>query len=739
MTRLLLSKLPEGEDGRDLREATLTALGLAGVLAGWVWLFASASLAPYYATNPAHARMLLPAATMVAASTASLLAARLRLPWRAIPFLLGMGASFLAAYQLTWAVMWLYYLSLVVIVAGLLVGAAASFAAALILTVASALVLRVGVSWPSLQELLPAMGLLWAAALTSWLSSRSLFTALHWALHSQQQASRLLEELRQRQGQLNRTLEALTEASRRLERTNQELGVARQRAEEARALKEQFVANVSHELRTPLNLIVGFAEMMYLSPESYGGATWTPALEGDIHEVYRASRHLQGLINDILDLSRIDASRLPMFRELQDIRAIIADAAETVHPLLRQRGLSYQAHWPEELPQLFVDRTRIRQVLLNLFNNAIRYTEQGGITATVELTREAVVVAIRDTGIGISADQLESVFEEFRQLDAGLRRTGGAGLGLALSRQFVELHGGRMWAASELGRGSTFYFSLPLPGAVPQTARLQQIPNRPRPDVAAGPIVVVDPDPTIGEMLSRYLEDRHILAAADTGEAEALVEAEHPQAVIVNQRPEALAEEWIGPLGRQSGRYSVPVLRCSIPSPSWLRGGSGFDECLAKPVSRDMLSHLLAQRCPQPARVLVVDDDPGFVRLMARMLATSDRVREVVSAYSGAQALRLAREKAPDLVLLDLLMPEVDGFEVLRALRADPACRATAVVAVTATSYAEEALLRHGTQLTLAQAKGISTGTLVELLTAVLKVVHPDYAIANGAEGAGED
>ncbi|MGB9578506.1 MAG: ATP-binding protein, partial [Halothiobacillaceae bacterium] len=279
----------------------------------------------------------------------------------------------------------------------------------------------------------------------------------------------LIGQLRERQGELNRTLKALDEAYVSLKRSNDELRVARQEAEEARMLKEQFVANVSHELRTPLNLIVGFAEMMYLVPETYEGVGWTADLVSDLKELYRASRHLQSLINDVLDLSRIDASRLPMFREMQDIRPIIADAMDTIAPLLRQRGLSYAIHVPEELPQLFVDRTRIRQVLLNLLNNAVRFTDHGGITIRVERQTDAVVVGVQDTGVGIPEQQIGHLFEDFSQGDAGLRSRVGAGLGLAISRRFIQLHGGRMWVESQVGVGSTFYFSIPLPGSVPQT------------------------------------------------------------------------------------------------------------------------------------------------------------------------------------------------------------------------------------------------------------------------------
>ncbi len=572
-----------------------------------------------------------------------------------------------------------------------------------------------------------AIVLIWLVMATAWIASRGLDTALHWAWSSQQRMAALMADLRTHQERLNRTLIALTEATDRLARTNRELAIARQQADEARALKEQFVANVSHELRTPLNLIVGFAEMMYASPENYPGVGWTPELVSDIGEIYRASRHLQSLVNDVLDLARIDAARLPMFRELLNPRPVIAEAVDTIAPLLAQRGLSYSVQWPEDLPQIYMDRTRIRQVLLNLLNNAVRFTDKGSITIRVEKTAEAVVVSVSDTGIGIPADRLEHIFEKFTQVHSGPRRREGAGLGLALSREFVRLHGGEMWATSQLGVGSTFYFSLPLPGVLPKTATLQPLPPRKKLDFRDAPLVIVDPDPSIADMLSRYLDNRPTLAARDVDEAEALIESHHPLAVVVNLPPDAPRQNWLGPIGRLSARYSVPVLRCSIPSLSWLQQSAGLDDCLSKPVSREMLRSVLARYCPGPGKVLVVDDDQGFVNLISRMLGTMEVTREVFVAYGGAEALRLAHTARPDVILLDLLMPEMDGFAVVEAIHRDPQLRKTWIVALTATSYAEEALRRRGGHLTLSQSQGLSTGTLMRLLNAALEVVQPDY------------
>lgn len=583
-----------------------------------------------------------------------------------------------------------------------------------------------GLSLYSREVLYPA-GMIALTSAASWVSAHNLFTALDWAWQGYKRALDNEREARARRAELRRALHALDEATSRLQRTNQELMAARREAEEARVLKEQFVANVSHELRTPLNIIVGFAELMYLAPETYKGVVWTPDLESDIRELYRASRHLQSLVGDVLDLSRIDAARLPMFREIIDVRTIIRDALETIAPLLRQRGLTYQVHWPENLPQLLIDRTRIRQVLLNLLNNAARFTDRGSITVRAEETDEAVVISVQDTGVGIAPDQIGTVFDKFTPADRGTRRRGGVGLGLAVSREFVKLHGGDIWVESTLGEGSTFYFSLPLPGITLKLPTLQRTPDRMPADSTRSPVVVVDPDPTVAEMLSRYLGDHRVLAAGDEVEAERLIEEEHPLAVIVNRPPDAPLESWLGYPGPASERFRVPVFRCSIPSPTWLKESARFDECLSKPVTRETLNRTLEKYCRRPSTILIVDDDHGFVRLIRRMLKTMSLAGEIMTAYSSAQALRLVARRVPDVILLDLLLPDIDGLALLEMLRRDPALHDTRFVAVTATSYAEEALLRRGGRFTLMQSKGISTGTQVELLHAALQLVRPDY------------
>ena len=575
---------------------------------------------------------------------------------------------------------------------------------------------------------LPALALIWAVAVVTWLPSRGLSTALAWAWNQQRHMSQIMYELRQSQGDLNRTLVALTEASRRLQHTNSALMSARQEAEDARAAKEQFVANVSHELRTPLNLITGFVEEMYLTPETYEGVSWTSDLMGDLGRVYRAARHLQDLINDILDLAQIDVASLPMFREMLDLRSVLQEAASTVQPLFDQRRLGLELDLPEEPVILYADRTRIRQVMLNLLSNALRFTESGGARITLETSDQEATIHVADTGIGIPKDQLERIFEEFTQVITGHRSRGGAGLGLAISRRFVALHGGRMWAESEPAVGSTFSFSLPFPYAASHASNLQRTPDRRRVDHSHAPVVVLDPDPSVANMVERYLGDHPAIPAADVAEAEALIDETRPTAIIVNLPPEAPDAQWLGSLGEACSRYGVPVLRCSIPSASWLQHSSSFELCLSKPVSRDQVRKAVECHLPSPGTVLVVDDDPSFVSLVTRIITSLPQVQSVLAAYTGPEALRVAKEAHPDLVLLDLRLPEIDGFAVAEELLAEDGYGQPTIVAISATNYAETLHSQRAAQLTLTQTTGLSPGVMLQLLASMVEIVHPVYA-----------
>ncbi|MGQ9555989.1 MAG: sensor histidine kinase, partial [Anaerolineae bacterium] len=367
-------------------------------------------------------------------------------------------------------------------------------------------------------------------------SAHSYQGILHWSWQRHANALNLSEQLRDRQGQLNSTVKALDLAYRLLQRTNHELAEAREEAEEARHLKEQFAANISHELRTPLNLIMGFSEMMHLSPHVYGDVNWTTPLRRDIAQLYTASRHLLQLVDDVLDLSRLNAERMPLRKELCSLSDIVNEAVATVRDLVRGRPLSIHAELDPTVPRLLLDGTRIRQALLNLLNNAIRFTDQGEIAVQTERRDHEVLISISDTGIGIPEEELENIFDEFYQTEAAVRKgSGGMGLGLAISKRFVQLHGGRIWADSTLGSGSTFYISLPLDASRPVASRLRMssaasIPSNPY----AESVLLLSGQIDVARMLARHLSGYKVLCAADAGEAQRLMEEHHPRAAICN-------------------------------------------------------------------------------------------------------------------------------------------------------------------------------------------------------------
>jgi CheY-like chemotaxis protein len=226
-------------------------------------------------------------------------------------------------------------------------------------------------------------------------------------------------------------------------------------------------------------------------------------------------------------------------------------------------------------------------------------------------------------------------------------------------------------------------------------------------------------------MIGRYLDDRRVIPAASLEEASDLVAQEHPAAIIVNQAPGTVPPEPTAPIADPG--FSVPILRCSIPSPSWLQQTMGIQECLTKPVTREALYHVLQRVCKTPGDILVVDDDPGFVALMTRLLQSAPLVRELIPAYSGEQAIVLAQKKRPDVLFVDLLMPDTSGFDVIQTIQSDPDLQDIKLVLVTATSYAEDALQQRSTAFSVTQARGLETDVLIKLLNATLSHLRPDY------------
>jgi signal transduction histidine kinase/CheY-like chemotaxis protein len=569
-----------------------------------------------------------------------------------------------------------------------------------------------------LPELLVALTLGMALA---WLAVRTLYTALEWAWTMQQEAAHLLEVARDHQGELNRTLKSLDLTNAILLRTQRELVFARQQAEEAQRLKEQFAANVSHELRTPLNLILGFSEVMYLSPEVYGNVAWSPALRQDVYQIYRSSRHLLEMINDVLDLSRFEMVGFTLDKEPTPLEPLLQDTLEIVHDLFRELPVRLELEIEEGLPALEIDHTRIRQVLLNLLNNAARFTREGMVRVEARRADGEVVISIRDTGPGIPEEELVHIFEEFYQIDRSLsRKQGGAGLGLAICQRFVKAHEGRIWVESQVGKGSTFSFTLPIPG---QTVPMLR-PHAGReaewswPE-ARVPVLVVDPDPAVASLVRRHVRACEVVQVAEGNRLAEAVALHHPHAVV-----------WNVPPGEQRDLHipclPVPFIACSLPSQAWLASERSVTACLTKPITAPALLGEI-ERLGNVRNVLVVDDDRGFCQLVERTLKASGRAFRVDQAYDGEDGLRAMRARPPDIVLLDLIMPGLDGFQVLEAMRREPRLVDIPVVLVTAVGLAEDALMRRSIQLTVHRPDGLRLVEVLCCLEALIGVLRPRY------------
>lgn len=514
--------------------------------------------------------------------------------------------------------------------------------------------------------------------LVGWFASDALFTAIQWSLYSFNQARESMDEARNRRGQLAQVLKDLDQAYYRLERANTALIAAWKAAEEAERFKAELVANVSHELRTPLNLVVGFAEIMMTSPESYGNVPIPGPYRSDLNAIYNSAQHLLALVDDVLDLARIEAGKISLTRAAVNVRVLIHEATNMVGDYIAAKGLQLHVQVEENLPELWIDRLRIRQVLLNLLVNAARFTKQGSIIVKVTREENEVMVRVTDTGQGIREEDLTQVFKEFQPTE--LHETGwhsGTGLGLPISRKFVTMHQGRMGVESTYLQGSTFWFSLPCgsPDSIGEgPARLMRAEPVGRINDEERIVVLVNRDATASRMLQRYL-DHHQLVGAETAE-EGLALARDLKAIALlcdvrEPLPEATQD---GPI----------VVRCHLPSSAEAAKALGASQFLTKPVSREEL-HDALDRVGRPVkRVLVADDDPEVVRLFQRMLRGRIAPQDCLEAYDGAEAWALLQEQKPDVVLLDLMMPQMTGQEVLARMAKEPSLRDVAVIVVSA-------------------------------------------------------
>jgi len=557
------------------------------------------------------------------------------------------------------------------------------------------------------------------AGVLGWASGSVLYTATQWSLYSMLKARRRMEEAQEHRAQLAQLTKSLDEAYYRLNRTNAALAAAWRVADESERFKAEFVANVSHEMRTPLNLIVGFSEMIATAPESYGSIPLPGPYRTDINAIYHSAQHLLALVDDVLDLARIEVGKIALVREGVDLAPVVIEATETVRDYIAAKGLALLVTIPPDLPIVHIDRLRIRQVLLNLLVNAARFTDHGSISVDLSQQDGEVKIQVADTGRGVLAQDLPKIFEEFRSTEQPFSAWhSGTGLGLPISKKFVELHGGQMGVDSVAARGTCFWFTLPsIPPAARDTPPLAS--SRPVLPVALpsseAVVVVAHDDPHVAILLQRYLDGYQIEYAASI-----------EQGLALTNQTKALALVHDGGVVPPDCTGNLLIVNCPLPSIRPAANALGAEDLLVKPVSlRELLAAI--ERIGRPVhRPLIVDDDPGLVRLFRRILATRIPVQDCLEAYNGAEALHIMRQERPDVVLLDLVMPEVDGRAVLEHMAADHMLAQIPVIVVSA--KAQEYLnSRMCGSIQVSKGEGLLLGEVTQTLEAIFRTLAPGW------------
>ena len=538
--------------------------------------------------------------------------------------------------------------------------------------------------------------------------------AVQIALNYQTYAFQELEKSRIRRGELARLAHALRITQDKLLYANLQLQQSRAAAEQSRQMKARFAANVSHELRTPINLIVGFSEMLVMTPENYN-AELPRAFLPDIHAIYRNAQHLQKLINDILDISQIEAGRMSIIKETVSTFSIIQDTVQLARDLIENKGLELIVKASPDLPYILADATRISQVILNLLANAARFTEQGYITLQAEQEQDLVRISVSDTGIGIPTHSIDFLFEEFYQVDSeNLPDQDGTGLGLALSHQLVRLHGGCMTASSAgiPGLGSTFSFTLPTPshsyltpGHVRSTASL----------AGSNCIIIVDDDPAVIQLFKGYSSSHTVIACADLQEAEQYVTEIGPSALVVADSTDDVLLQELARLHPQ-----MAIISCPMPSGRRIVQKYEVADYLVKPVSRNTLLTALRNLNSPLNHILIVDDNLDLCRLFTQFLNTALPETTIAQVHDGQSALKTMRIQPPDVVILDILMPGMDGFEVMHHIRQDASLSNTIIIVVSAHGAGEALMADAEGSIEISKAAGFAPIELVNCLESIV-------------------
>lgn len=501
---------------------------------------------------------------------------------------------------------------------------------------------------------------------------------------------------------LSSTLAAIIQNAQLLEQVQ----AANVRLREVDKLKSQFLANMSHELRTPLNSIIGFSRVILKGIDG----PLSPMQEQDLTTIHESGKHLLNLVNDILDQAKIEAGKMELSYSFFSVAELIKSVMSTAVGLVKDKPVRLHQEIEADLPQVWGDEFRSRQVLLNLVSNAAKFTAQGSITASAFRVEEngcpMVQLSVTDTGIGIPVDKQESIFEAFSQVESSTaRQYEGTGLGLPIAKSLIEMQGGRIWVVSEPGVGSTFSFTLPTsqpkvetPEEPPvateiaeQVAQAIEQAEAPQPNQRI--ILAIDDEMSIVNLYRRHLvRSGYEIIGGGPEEAEELAITYQPRVILLDvNMPRLSGWDVLARLKDRDETFEIPVIICSVETDKERAFRLGAADYLVKPIEEQTLIQTVKRVELERDRrkILIIDDQPDSIRLVRDALAADERF-VIIEAVGGAQGVDMVNHHWPDLIILDLRMPEMDGFAVLDQLQSNPDTATIPVLVVTADDLTEE-------------------------------------------------